>query len=132
MNNNQNDVFLSFSDLVRLFRRLRPQLVKVALLSALFAFCFFICKEVRYTATATFKQSAGKIDQSGNLNNVLKIAGLIDQDSNAVALMLSQKMVRAVVEDFGTAGPSKRAKCTCARIFQNHEKPSDGDGYLAL
>lgn len=97
----KEDTIFTLSDFKRLFYRHRRSIIKGSLGVCLIVFCFLLQREPTYLAEATFKQGHGKVEQSFDWKNLMRMASLQEPESSAISLMLSQNLLHRAVQQMG-------------------------------
>lgn len=96
-----NDIFISFDDFKRLYRRKKRKITLFIALVAVCAFCYFITRPKVYEASATFQQSASRSEQGFDLRTFMRsFAGAVPE-SSTTPVMLSRSVLSKTIEALG-------------------------------
>lgn len=98
-----NEIHVCAADLKKIYRKHCSLLLQVGVCVFALTFFFFLLTPTRYTATATFKQAAAKEENSAALplKSILKSVGFSEAENGAASYMLSQRLMRSVIEELG-------------------------------
>lgn len=100
MKTHPDEIILCFSDLKRLFYKALPKIKKASLAGACFFFLYFLVKEPRFVAEATFKQAASVHEGRFHLKDLFQAASP-NSEFGASALLTSRAVLRDAVEELG-------------------------------
>lgn len=96
-----NERIFTWSDVKRLYIRLRKRLYRWALAGALFSFLCFGIRTPGYKVEASFKEGVEKGDSAGALKELLGGVSLAAQQPQAASLMKSRQVLKALVQKLG-------------------------------
>lgn len=102
MKNHSDEIIVCFSDLKKLFYKTLPKIKRAGLIGASTAFLFFLVKEPRFIAEATFKQAASVHEVGFQLRDLFQVgSSSSDQETGAGVLLTSRGVLRDTVEELG-------------------------------
>lgn len=94
-------ILITFTDLKRLFFRHQRKMIKTALLCAGATFLLLLMREPKYIAEASFRQATLKGDDVQGLKGLFKNLQIGGEESEAIPLMFSRRLLSSVVEELG-------------------------------
>ncbi len=102
MKTSTTEILITFSDLKRLLRKLYPRLKQIFILCAALSFSYFLIKEPKYLAQASFKHRPQQNSSSNSLRELFEsYVSSSSTDTPIYAIMYSDEVLRDVVEELG-------------------------------
>ncbi len=101
MNPSSDEVFLTLTDLKRLFFRLLPKIKNIALIVGCATCLFLFLKEPLFEARATFKMGGGASDGNLKFKEIFHAVGLGSKESAPIPTFLSKMVFVDAMEEMG-------------------------------
>jgi hypothetical protein len=96
-----DDIYISWEDLKRVFQRKQRKIIGAALIGALLFLGYFLFQPPAYHSTATFKQSSSRGDAGFDLKKFARTMAGSGSEGSTTPLMLSRAVLTKTIEELG-------------------------------